>query len=35
MIIVLKQNTEKEQLILFKAALEEKYNITVNTWVGV
>ncbi len=35
MIIVLKQNTNKEQLILFKAALEEKYKVTVNTWVGV
>ena len=35
MIIVLKPNTSKEQLILFKAALEEKYNVTVNTWFGV
>lgn len=35
MIIVLKPNTPKEQLILFKASLEEKYNVTVNTWVGV
>lgn len=35
MIIVLKHQTTKEQLILFKAALEEKYGVTVNTWVGV
>ncbi len=35
MIIVLKPGTTKEQQILFKAALEEKYHVTVNTWVGV
>ena len=35
MIIVLKDETTKEQLILFKAALEEKYDVTVNTWHGV
>lgn len=35
MIIVLKDGTTKEQLILFKAALEEKYAVTVNTWHGV
>ena len=35
MIIVLKKETTKEQLILFKASLEEKYNVTVNSWVGV
>ena len=34
MIIVLKQNATKEQQILFKATLEEKYNVNVNTWVG-
>ena len=35
MIIVLKDGTTKEQLILFKAALEEQYDVTVNTWHGV
>ena len=35
MIIVLKDGTTKEQIILFKAALEEKYSVTVNTWHGV
>lgn len=35
MIIVLKPETTKEQQILFKAALEEKYHVTVNTWIGV
>lgn len=34
MIIVLRQNATKEQQILFKATLEEKYNVSVNTWVG-
>ncbi len=35
MIIVLRQGSTKEQQILLKAALEEKYNVTVNTWTGV
>ncbi len=35
MIIVLKDGATKEQLILFKAALEEKYDVSVNTWHGV
>ena len=35
MIIVIKQNASKEQLTLLKASLEEKYNVRVNTWVGV
>lgn len=35
MIIVLKDGIKKEQLILFKASLEERYDVTVNTWHGV
>ena len=35
MIIVLKPNAEKEKIMLFKSALEEKYKVTVNAWVGV
>ena len=35
MIIVIRPDASKEQLTLFKAALEERYNVTVNTWVGV
>lgn len=35
MIIVLKDGATKEQLILFKAALEEKYDVSVNAWHGV
>lgn len=35
MIIVLKPEATKEQRILLIAALEEKYHVTVNTWVGV
>ncbi len=35
MIIVLKDGIKKEQLILFKASLEEQYDVTVNTWHGV
>lgn len=35
MIIVLKPNAEKEKILLFKSALEEKYKVTVNAWVGV
>ena len=35
MIIVLKPNAEKEKILLFKSALEEKYKVTVNVWVGV
>ncbi len=35
MIIVIRQGTTKEQLTLFKAALEERYNVRVNEWVGV
>ena len=35
MIIVLRQGSTKEQQILLKAALEEKYNVTVNTWTGI
>ncbi len=35
MIIVLKPNTTKEQLILLKTALEERFAVTVNTWTGV
>ena len=35
MIIVLKPNAEKEKIMLFKSALEEKYKATVNAWVGV
>ncbi len=35
MIIVIKQGTTKEQLTLFKAALEVRYNVKVNEWVGV
>lgn len=35
MIIVLKDGATKEQLILFKAVLEEKYDVSVNTWHGV
>lgn len=35
MIIVLKPNAEKEKILLLKNALEEKYKVTVNTWVGV
>ena len=35
MIIIIKQNVSKDQLTVFKANLEEKYNVKVNTWVGV
>ena len=35
MIIVIKQDASREQLTLLKASLEEKYNVKVNTWVGV
>ena len=35
MIIVIKNNTSKEQLALFKMSMEEKYPVTVNTWEGV
>ena len=35
MIIVLKPNVPKEQITLFKTTLEENYNLTVNTWIGV
>lgn len=35
MIIIIRHGASKEQITLFKAALEEKYNVTVNTWVGV
>ncbi len=35
MIIVLNPHATKEQVALFKNTLEEKYGVTVNTWVGV
>ena len=35
MIIVIKQDASREQLTLLNASLEEKYNVKVNTWVGV
>ncbi len=35
MIIVLKPNADKEKILLFKSALQEKYKVTVNAWIGV
>lgn len=35
MIIVIRQGTSKEQLTLFRAALEERYSVKVNMWQGV
>ena len=35
MIIVIRQGATQEQLILFKMALEEKYDVKVNPWKGV
>ena len=35
MIIVIKQGATEEQRILFKTALETKYDVKVNTWKGV
>ena len=35
MIIVLKPEASKEQITLFKESLKDKYNVSVNTWIGV
>ena len=35
MIIVLNPKATKEQITLFKTALEDDFGLTVNTWVGV
>ena len=34
MIIVLKPNCTKEQLVHFTEALKRDYDVSVNTWVG-
>lgn len=35
MIIVIRQEASDEQVLLFKKTLEDRYNVTVNTWHGV
>ena len=35
MIIVIKRDASKEQLMHFRSVLEEKYHVTVNSWQGV